>query len=100
MGVFAIFSTQQPNASNIPTEIRDNLSVRVALGSMSSEGYRMVFGETTGLSPAIEKGSGYIYFDGMGWDSPKPFQNPWLDYRNFSFVGEIERLIKSNSDNF
>lgn len=30
MGVFCVLNTQQPNANNIPTELRDNLSVRIA----------------------------------------------------------------------
>ncbi|MDR0489871.1 MAG: hypothetical protein LBH28_01305 [Oscillospiraceae bacterium] len=38
MGIFCVLSTQQPNANNIPTELRDNLSVRLAwLRSPNSE---------------------------------------------------------------
>lgn len=61
VGVFCVLSTQQPNANNIPTELRDNLSVRVALGNMSDEAYRMVFGDTIDSFESItEVGSGYI----------------------------------------
>ncbi|MCI6616421.1 FtsK/SpoIIIE domain-containing protein [Ruminococcus sp.] len=91
MGVFAILSTQQPNANNIPTELRDNLSVRLALGNMSNEAYRMVFGETEGLQTISEKGAGYIYLDGLGWENPKYFEAPYLDYKKFNFIEEIQK---------
>lgn len=91
MGVFAILSTQQPNANNIPTELRDNLSVRLALGNMSNEAYRMVFGETEGLQTISEKGAGYIYLDGLGWEKPKYFEAPYLDYKKFNFIEEIQK---------
>lgn len=91
MGVFAILSTQQPNANNIPTELRDNLSVRLALGNMSNEAYRMVFSETEGLQTISEKGAGYIYLDGLGWEKPKYFEAPYLDYKKFNFIEEIKK---------
>ena len=34
-----ILSTQQPNADNIPTEIRDQLALNVSLGNMSNSGH-------------------------------------------------------------
>lgn len=92
MGVFAILSTQQPNAQNIPTELRDNLSVRVALGSMSSDAYRMVFGaDIKDLQPTSEVGTGYIFLDNLGWTKPKPFSAPYLDYKNFNFIEELKK---------
>ncbi len=92
MGVFAVLSTQQPNANNIPTELRDNLSVRLALGNMSSEAYRMIFGEDIkDLAPTSEVGTGYIFLDGLGWSKPKPFSAPYLDYKNFNFIEELKK---------
>lgn len=90
MGVLCVLSTQQPNANNIPTELRDNLSVRLAMGNMSSEAYRMVFGEDIKDLQAVNAvGSGYIYLDGLGWSKPKPFEAPFLDYKNFNFIEEL-----------
>lgn len=92
MGVFVVLSTQQPNANNIPTELRDNLSVRVALGCMSAEGYRMVFGENVvGLQGLKTVGSGYIFLDGLGWSSPKFFEAPYIDYNTFDFIRELSK---------
>lgn len=92
MGVFVILSTQQPNSNNIPTELRDNLSMRIALGNMGNEGYRMVFGESNNNIQSISTvGSAYIYLDGLGWNSPKQFQSPYVDYNNFDFIAEIKK---------
>jgi len=92
MGVFCVLSTQQPNANNIPTELRDNLSVRLAMGNMSNEAYRMVFGEADDLQTVNTLGGGYIYLDGMGWEKPKYFEAPYLDYKKFNFIDEIKKF--------
>ncbi|ANU71375.2 otitis media-associated H10 [Erysipelotrichaceae bacterium I46] len=91
MGVFCVLSTQQPNANNIPTELRDNLSVRLAMGNMSSEAYKMVFGDIDDLETINTVGAGYIYLDGQGWNKPKFFEAPYLDYKTFSFIDEIKK---------
>ena len=99
MGVFCVLSTQQPNANNIPTELRDNLSVRIALGNMSSEAYRMVFGEDIkDLSSVSAVGSGYIYLDGLGWSKPKSFEAPYLDYKKFNFIEELKKYQQNISE--
>lgn len=98
MGVFCVLSTQQPNANNIPTELRDNLSVRLAMGNMSSEAYRMVFGEDIKDLQAVNTmGSGYIFLDGLGWSKPKPFEAPYLDYKNYNFIEELKKYINQNN---
>lgn len=92
MGVFVILSTQQANSNNIPTELRENLSMRVALGNIGTEGYRMIFGESNNNVQSISTtGGAYIYLDGLGWDSPKQFEAPFIDYKNFDFIEEIKK---------
>jgi S-DNA-T family DNA segregation ATPase FtsK/SpoIIIE len=92
MGVFVILSTQQANSNNIPTELRENLSMRVALGNIGNEGYRMIFGESNNNVQSISTtGGAYIYLDGLGWDSPKQFEAPFVDYKNFDFIEEIKK---------
>ncbi|WP_270301681.1 FtsK/SpoIIIE domain-containing protein [Terrisporobacter petrolearius] len=96
MGVFCVLSTQQPNSQNIPTELRDNLSVRLALGKMSSEAYRMIFGEDIkGLQSISSVGSGYIYLDGLGWCKPKFYEAPFLDYKNYNFIQNLSKYQES-----
>lgn len=90
MGVFVCLATQQPNAQNIPTEMRDNLSIRVALGNMSNEAYRMIFGDLEGLETVRGQGTGYIFLDGLGWSTPKYFETPFLDYERVDFIEELK----------
>lgn len=92
MGVFVILSTQQPNSQNIPTELRDNLSVRISLGNLSDEGYRMVFGEVP-EETVQNVGEGYVFLDGKGFTKPKKIEFPYVDYKNFNFIEEIQKLI-------
>lgn len=93
-GVFVILATQQPNANNIPTEIRDNLSIIIALGNMSNQGYQMCFGETVkDLQSISGAGCGYIYLDGKGWEKPRYYEAPYID-KNFNFIEEIKKYIK------
>lgn len=95
MGVFCILSTQQPNSLNIPTELRDNLSVRISLGNLSAEAYRMVFGEVP--EETVQNiGEGFVFMDGKGLTKPQKVKFPFLDYENFDFIKEIERLVKNN----
>lgn len=98
MGVFCVLSTQQPNAQNIPTELRDNLSVRLALGNMSSEAYRMVFGEDIkDLQSIGTVGSGYLYLDGLGWSKPKLYEAPFLDYKNYDFIKNLSKYQEAKN---
>ncbi len=90
-GVFVILATQQPNANNVPTEIRDNLSMIVALGNMSNQGYQMCFGETIKELQSISgAGCGYIYLDGKGWEKPRYYEAPYID-KNFDLIEEIKK---------
>jgi hypothetical protein len=92
MGVFVILCSQQVNSQNVPTELRENLSMRVALGNIGNEGYRMIFGESNNNVQSISTtGGAYIYLDGLGWDSPKQFEAPFVDYKNFDFIEEIKK---------
>lgn len=43
-GVFILIAAQQMRSETLSTDLRDNLALRIILGSNSSEAYRMVFG--------------------------------------------------------
>lgn len=88
--VFVILAMQQPRAETISTDIRDNLGARVSLGSLSDEGYRMVFGGSFDYLPIEERGTGYIMLD--GWDAPKPFKAPFADYSQVDYPKALKRL--------
>lgn len=82
-GVFVILATQKPDAETIPTNIRDQISLRVSLGKMYREGLKMTLGDDFDELPAGEQsqGQGFIYIDGEGWSMPRTFQSPWF-YNN------------------
>lgn len=80
VGVFVILATQKPDAETIPTNIRDQVSLRVSLGKMYKEGLKMTLGDDFDELPAGEQsqGQGFIYIDGEGWSMPRAFQSPWF----------------------
>lgn len=80
-GVFAILSSQRFSAEVLSTTIRENAGLRVALGRMSKDSYKMVLSDFYDELPAAQKGvgKGYIFLDGVGWSTPRAFQTPFLD---------------------
>lgn len=95
VGVFVIIATQQPNAETLSTQLRDNLGLRVSLGALSAEGFRMVYGCSMNENNKPDGvGTGFIFLDGMGWDMPQPFYAPFLNIRGDAFTKEVERLIE------
>ena len=71
------------------------MSLRVSLGSLSSEGYRMLFGSGYDLKNIEGLGVGYIYINGLGWDMPLEFHSPYMALRGTDFTQEIERYVSS-----
>lgn len=100
MGVFMVLSTQQPNAENIPTEVRDQVGVRISLGNMSTQGYTMIFGENYELKSVEGKGTGYLLIDGLGWETPREYEAPFIDKYNIDIMSEIERLQNEIDSNY
>ena len=70
--------------------IRGNMALRVAIGSLSPEGYRMTFGNGYGdLSPK-SVGEGYIYIYGVH-NMPQEFAAHDLN-SNYDFVEDIRKI--------
>ncbi|WP_232219580.1 FtsK/SpoIIIE domain-containing protein [Carnobacterium pleistocenium] len=92
-GVFILIAAQQMSANTLSSDLRDNLGLRIALGSNSSEGYRMIFGGNTPESPPpIEvKGSGLLFQQGSGKESAQYYESPFIDMQNFDFIEELQR---------
>lgn len=75
-GVNMILLAQQPNASVIDTSIRDNLQLRILLGSAGDELRRMVFGEAATLVPTTgAKFRGHYQLDGSTGRVPPILRN-------------------------
>ena len=90
VGILIEVSLQRPDASILDGAIRDQLGCRVALGNLSEDGYRMVFGSNFKDYKSIEiKGGGYVQIDG-GMALPAYFETPFFD-KKFDFLKELEK---------
>ncbi|WP_242227308.1 cell division protein FtsK [Bacillus cereus group sp. BfR-BA-01315] len=94
-GIFAVLSSQRFSAEVLSTTIRENAGMRVALGRMSKDSYKMVLGDFYEELPAAEKGigKGYIFLDGLGWSSPRAFRTPLLDTSKVNVKAVLERYL-------
>ena len=91
--MFVIFATQRPDTDVLDGKVRDQLGLRIALGSLSNDGYRMIFGDTnTAFKEIGLKGTGYYQIKEMV-DRPKVFLSPYIT--NGDLVSEeIMNLIQ------
>lgn len=101
-GYFAILSSQRFSAEVLSTTIRENAGMRVALGTMSKDSYKMVLGDFYDELPAAEKGvgKGYIYLDGLGWSTPRAFQTPILDTSKIDVKNVLKKLLIEGANRF
>jgi len=101
-GIFAILSSQRFSAEVLSTTIRENAGMRVALGRMSKDSYRMAFGDFYDELPSAEKGigKGYIFLDGLGWSTPRAFQTPILDTKIIDVRKLLAKFMNDNSHDF
>lgn len=92
-GVFVVLATQRPDVDVIEGKIRDQLALKVALGKMSGEGYKMIFGKSSVAFRSVDiKGSGYFMIEGV-IHRPTFFVSPFVEKGND--VGkELMELIK------
>ena len=52
----------------------------------------MIFGENYDLKSVEGKGTGYLLIDGLGWETPREYEAPFIDKYNIDIMSEIERL--------
>lgn len=90
-GVFVLLATQRPDAEYLSGNVRDQLGLRVSLGKMSAEGYRMTFGTTDQkLRNKGVRGRGYIYMDGYAYI--QEFYAPLVP-DSYQFINEAATLL-------
>lgn len=65
--IHLIISLQRASSENMNLDIRDNCSLKIGLGNLSIENYKMIFNETITKEQLKHKeiGQGYIYLDGI-----------------------------------
>ncbi|HGJ0110999.1 TPA: FtsK/SpoIIIE domain-containing protein, partial [Staphylococcus aureus] len=80
-GVFMFLTAQRPDADVIKGNVRDQLGLRVSMGNLSADGYRMTFGQTDKVFQPIHEsdiGRGYISILGQ-YNEPILFDAPLME---------------------
>lgn len=87
-GYFLILGMQRPDAKYIDGALRDSFGLRVTLGKMSQQGYKMMFDSTIkSLFNKAIKGRGYADF---GTEQVSEFYSPFVD-ADFDFMEEFAK---------
>ncbi|CAM2077132.1 MAG: FtsK domain-containing protein [uncultured Clostridium sp.] len=98
-GVFLVLTGQRADAEFIPGAIRDNLGLRVSLGNLSKDGYKMTFGDVEKeFLERTEKGQGYIYLMGES-KYPVEFYSPLLA-KDYNLVEDVKGLLSRRKGTF
>lgn len=92
LGYFVILGMQRPDAQYLPGDLRDQFGLRVAMGSMSPVGYRMMFGENDKVFKDYGKESKGWGYAKTGVGDIQAFYAPFVE-RGFNFVDEIAQLF-------
>lgn len=102
-GCHLVISTQDPQAENIPTEIRLQITSVIFLGQPSKDRLNMAFSMCDleeVPTPPSNKGGGLFYADGLGLNEPLPIIAPFVDVKTKSDFVKIIRRIAPNKENF
>lgn len=73
--IHVLIAMQRASSDSIDLAIRDNTAIKIGLGNLSVENFRMIFGENRSANDILkrERGQGYILIDGQSlsmFDSP------------------------------
>lgn len=92
-GVFMFLTAQRPDADVIKGNVRDQLGLRVSMGNLSADGYRMTFGQTDKAFQSIHEsdiGRGYISILGQ-YNEPILFDAPLME--QYDFVSDVKQIL-------
>lgn len=92
-GVFMFLTAQRPDADVIKGNVRDQLGLRVSMGNLSADGYRMTFGQTDKAFQPIHEsdiGRGYILILGQ-YNEPILFDAPLME--QYDFVADVKQIL-------
>ncbi|MBA4700302.1 MAG: hypothetical protein H2212_12790 [Ruminococcus sp.] len=92
-GVFTVLATQRPDAVYLDGSVRDQLGLRITLGKMSDEGYRMVFGNTQQKLKKSYGGAGKGYMDMDGKAFIQKFCAALVP-KGYRFIDEAEKICR------
>lgn len=91
IGYYVFIGLQRPDASIISGDIRDQLGLRLALGKMSADGYRMMFDKSLSIgSVSEEKGAGFLMLKSDLYQ----MLMPWLEIK----IPDINKIGLNNEN--
>lgn len=99
-GCFILIAMQRADANILSANLRDNLGLRLVMGSMTEMGYEISLGhEYRSLSLTItdlmgkntHSGCGFIFIDGVT-SSPQEFYAPFM--KNYNLVDDLKSFDK------
>lgn len=98
VNLHVIISGQMIPTSILPSEARDSLGLRVALGRITQSQATEIFNMSKNDLPHADtsKYEGIIYLDGLGLEHPIVFKTPFYDARKFPFKGALRVLQFEN----
>ena len=95
-GVFLVFATQRADAKYLSGAIRDNLGLRLSLGSLEKSGYRMTFGDVDRKFEKFESGHGYVWINSVT-DTVREFYAPFLGM-DYDPIEDLKRIMLNRTD--
>lgn len=97
--ISVIVSGQQMPATILPTEARDSLGLRIALGRVSQVQAQEIFNRGLSDLPRVNTSNfgGLIWLDGLDWEAPKAFKSPIYDDKKLPFKQTLNSLTTSNN---
>ena len=94
-GIQIIFATQRADAKYLSGAIRDNLGLRVSLGSLEKSGYRMTFGDADKKFEKFGSSHGYVYVNGET-ETIREFYAPYLG-REYDPMKDLEDIVNAQA---
>jgi S-DNA-T family DNA segregation ATPase FtsK/SpoIIIE len=84
-GIFIWWATQYPKATNLPSELRSQMSCVIALKMRRASESRVVFEDGTreGWTPHRLTGTGWLLISDDDHDEPEPTRAAWIDEKTF-----------------
>ncbi|MGL9743310.1 FtsK/SpoIIIE domain-containing protein [Enterococcus sp. DIV1368c] len=96
-GVFIILATQRPDTEDIDGKLRDQFNLRLSLGKLEGNGYRMIFGksgENKNFFNNEVRGRGYISDGGMPREAYSPLVPKSFDFKEA--LSKIPNMIEED----
>ena len=95
--ISVIVSGQMLPASILPTESRDSIGLRIALGRLSQQQAQEIF--SLGLKD-LPRGDysdygGLIWLDGLNWELPRAFKSIYYDDEKLPFIKTLSKFSDS-----